>query len=272
MMLPGRFFTFFLYLPALLLVIVYVNLFAARAWLEQRISRELLDLLPLIAALLALAGVGLLARHRCRTRARVRYRWLALGLILTLVALLLPDSRFPAKRFHVAEYLLLSAVIRFPMSRQLGGLSLLFFSFLATALLGIHDELLQGVHPLRTYGLPDMGVNALAAAAGSLFWHGMDLFTPGRKAGPPVPAVFVPYLGWLLFAVPAMVIPLAGYRDAILPLWPALPLIGGWFFLVLYRRELLGSRLGHGILVISLLSLVLPSYPLVINATCLVFH
>ena len=101
---------------------------------------------------------------------------------LCLLALLVSDMRYAVKRIHVVEYLFLSLVVRYGMSWKLQEKNLLLFSFLATAVFGVHDELLQGIHPLRTYGLRDMAVNGISAAGGALIWHGADLFSDNLQS------------------------------------------------------------------------------------------
>ena len=265
------------YLPSCFLVLVYVHLFRVRAWLEVRTGREVLDLLPILSVLVA--GAVILAGFRLRIRkngTRIGWLWLGLGSGLVLVALWLPDGRFPAKRFHVVEYLLLSLTVRAAMSRHLQGQDLPLFSWLATAILGMHDELLQGIHPLRTYGLADMGVNALSAAAGSLFWHGMRLFHRRADSRPKNATshrlLQGVYLAWLSFALLAMAVPLAWYRDSLLPFWPLMPLAAALCFWLLYRGELASPPQGHGILVVSWFSFPMLLYPVLINGSSYSFH
>ncbi len=211
-----------LYLLCGLLVVIYVNLFTL-----FRLVNEYLGSGFILATPLLLPFILLFLVIRRRARKGLRHNWLLIGLFLVFIGLILPDPAFPVKRIHVAEYLFLSLIVRYALARNLVGRQLIFFSVLVSAVYGIHDELLQGFHPSRTYGLRDMLVNIVAAAGGCFIWHSLDLFvgtrtcSTGEVSWSPLQ---IGALVWLVFAVAALVVPLTVYRHGALPWWPFLPL------------------------------------------------
>lgn len=254
-----------LYLGCGLLVVAYVNFYPLYEHLVQYFGRSFISYasyVPLVLILLSSSALFTLRPFP------VKWRWLLPGILLCIIALFIPDSAIAVKRIHVTEYLLLSLLARYTMSHRLTAGSLLLFSSLFPAVLGIHDEFLQGIHPSRTYGLRDMLVNAVAATGGSFIWHSLALFTanyrestPGGKAG----TIHLLYLCWLAVAILAMVVPLPVYRHSPLPFWPGLPLMAAIvFWLCLLRQD--DSELSHGIKAVSAAAFLLLIYPLVINS------
>jgi VanZ family protein len=76
----------------------------------------------------------------------------------------------------VAEYIILSFLVRYALSYRLEGLRLTLFTALVTALYGVHDEMLQGLHPLRYHGWRDIIVNSVAGLSGAMLGHGLVCF------------------------------------------------------------------------------------------------
>ena len=263
------------YLVCGLLVVCYVNLFVVWSWLDRLLGRGTTNILPIAVTFLVLAGIVLFVVRLRRKGISIQWAYVGAGVGLCLLALLVSDMRYAVKRIHVVEYLFLSLVLRYGMSWQLRGKRLLFFSFLATAIFGVHDELLQGVHPSRTYGLRDMVVNAASAAGGALIWHGAALFqrdfqsSTGIKTGS-YPTAMSFYILWLVAAIMALVIPLTAYRYELIPYWPMLPLTAGLVFWSLYGPGFAPSS-RHGLVVISWLSFLLLCYPVVINVASISF-
>lgn len=71
------------------------------------------------------------------------------------------------KLSHVPEYIVLSFVVYYALKVDFQGQYILPLTFVLTAYLGLIDELLQGINPLRYYGSKDMVVNSLAALSGT---------------------------------------------------------------------------------------------------------
>lgn len=201
-------------------------------------------------------------------------KWLPIsfGCICCLLALLIPDPAIPIKRIHVSEYLLLSLVVRWTLARQTRGKGLLVSSILLSILFGIHDEILQGFHPLRTYGLRDMLTNGLAGFGGSLIWHGLNLFTTSADHDETGFSLLLAlYYSWLSLSVLAFVVPLVAFRQESIPTWTILPLAAT---LVCWSCMTGGQNSGskQPINSVSLCSVSMLFYPMINHATPLVFY
>ncbi len=133
----------FLYTACSLLVILFVNLYGLFSLLQDTLPQPALTFLPIGATILAIVLLFILLKRRIGSQG-FSWFWLLTGSAICVLALTVPDSRFPVKRIHVLEYMGLCCLVRYAMSWRLSGTQLLFFSVLATALFGVHDELLQG--------------------------------------------------------------------------------------------------------------------------------
>lgn len=162
------------YLLAAALVALFVNTFDLWVWLLKVLGPERAMLVPFAVA----GGVFLWIAAEAWRRRRDGFVAWALGgaAALALLGLALPDPQFPAKRIHIPQYILLALVIRRGLAPHIEGGALVAMTALAGALFGLHDELLQGLHPRRTFGIADLEVNAIGALAGSLIGHGLSLF------------------------------------------------------------------------------------------------
>jgi hypothetical protein len=72
----------------------------------------------------------------------------------------------PNKRIHIPEYVVLSWLVYAALSRKYQGKGIFILIFICTSMLGVVDELEQGIHPGRFYGLSDMMVNSASALIG----------------------------------------------------------------------------------------------------------
>ncbi len=165
------------------LVVFYVNMFQLWAWLSRQLGPGfLVKALPVLVTAAVLALVAWRFIHRVNRGRSINLYVFGLGIVGAVFALAIPDPRVPVKRIHVAEYIILAFLVRYTLSHRLQGGGLTLFTFLATMLLGVHDEMLQGFHPLRYYGWRDIIVNATAGLSGALLGHGLHSFDrPGRK-------------------------------------------------------------------------------------------
>ncbi len=80
-------------------------------------------------------------------------------LIMTLVS-------NPNKHIHIPEYVLMTWLLYAALSKGHKGSGLFLLIFIYASLLGVVDELEQGIHPSRFYGLSDMLVNCASALIG----------------------------------------------------------------------------------------------------------
>jgi hypothetical protein len=72
----------------------------------------------------------------------------------------------PNKHIHIPEYVLMAWLLYAVLSRDYKGAGLFILIFIYATLLGVVDEMEQGINPARFYGLPDMMVNCSSALIG----------------------------------------------------------------------------------------------------------
>jgi len=268
------FFQLILYCLCAILVVFFVNLYSVWAIADKMLPNWLLTALPIIAGLIFTSAALFYLYQRKSRPAQINSSLLLLGGAICIAALLIPDSRFPVKRIHVVEYMTLVCLVRYVMSWRIQGAALLFFSVMATILFGIHDELLQGIHPSRTYGLRDMFVNGVAALGGGLVWHGGALFVremDQQKMNQVGLTSVGLYLCWLSLAILAFVVPLTVYRQEVMPYWPLLPLSAAMVVWALFSTEISGGQ-KYGCVVVSCLACLFFLYPVAINALAYSFY
>ncbi|BDD85683.1 VanZ family protein [Desulfofustis limnaeus] len=270
--LPGSAAVLVLYTGCVLTVLGFVNLFPLYQHINETLGGTFIALAPFLLPVLLLA---VLWRGFSGKMSLAAANWplLVAGLALCLLALSVPDPNFSVKRIHLFQYLLLSLLIRYTMSRRLRKSALLISSILFGSLLGVHDEFLQGLHPQRTYGLRDMLVNSLSVTGGSLLWHGLGLFTNHRQevSSAPLSRAAVIFLVLHLVTVIALVIPLVFYRNNVMPLWPFVPVAGIVFFWCCHLSDDT-SAWRHGLLVLNLVVAAFLVYPFATNAFEIPFH
>jgi len=265
-----------LYPVAALLVVAYVNTFELWALLVRSIGPEQAALVPF--ATLAV-GLGLTVWWIILHRGAIGMRpvLLVMALALALLGLALTDPAYPAKLIHVPQYILLALVLRRALSDHVGGTALTAATMVVTLIFGIHDEMLQGLHPSRTYGLRDIVVNATAGASGALAAAGIALWR-----GPSGPLQFPVRIGAALavqaVALTFLVMTLMRYVgvnpvDAPPPAWAGAPLaIGGIALVALFGSGSPSPGARHIRMVIAWTTLPLALYPVIPHVTPLVFH
>ena len=165
------------------LTAAYSSAFTPWRWLSEQLSPPALEMLPPALALLLFAIVIIRAAPHLRISAGTASAWLVTAATLALAGLLFADPAFPAKRVHVFQYALLALVVRRGLASRLDGVPLVAMSALVAALLGVHDELIQGLRPERYFGLTDILVNTVSASVGGCL--GAALWGPGNRDDPP---------------------------------------------------------------------------------------
>jgi hypothetical protein len=236
---------------------------------------KFITIAPIVLPGLLLAILVVVLR-RGNWTAAIRLGPVACGVALLVIALFTADPAFPVKRIHVAEYLLLSLLVRLTLSRHVQGYGLLLFSTLFCGILGVHDELLQGLHPARTYGLSDMVVNFLAGSGGCLLWHGLSMFSgtageEGLRFGHSPARPDLIYIALHCCGVIAAAVPLIAYRHAAMPFWPFLPIAAASVFWAVYlasRRTLWWSTLA----VQNLAMVLILVYPVLVDVFQIPFN
>lgn len=273
------------YGAAVALVALFIQTFPMWQILSATLGRMTVGAVPVIA----LAGaIGLLSVGLIRTRrapspsGQTRWPTILLALIVAGAGLGLVDPDLPAKRIHIAEFMLVAALIRAgltcaPGEDALAGWQITLATLGLTALLGVHDELAQGLHPDRTFGVRDIGIDTLGGLAGALLQH-----RPTRPTSPQPPTACCPgELSWHLI-LPTAFLALGLQIGAIVltlspdglvppPLWSTAPVLG-----VTAAATLVAPRSPAGILHpgwLCILLIALTPFPLVIaHAAPLVFR
>jgi len=72
----------------------------------------------------------------------------------------------PNKHIHIPEYVLMAWLLFAVLSKDYKGKGIFILVFIYASLLGVVDELEQGINPSRFYGLSDMLVNSASALIG----------------------------------------------------------------------------------------------------------
>lgn len=262
------------YLSALLLVFAYINMFPAVRYIVKHWGAAPVLVLPILVTVTVLIVIFCLFLNTARKQqAHPGIASLIIGIAICLAALVVPDPQAPVKRIHVIEYMALSLLIRYTMSVRLQGTALLVYSVFFASLLGVHDELIQGLHPLRTYGTRDILVNALGSAGGGLIWHGFRLFEqtePDSNQPVRLTRGSALYLALLFCSVLFFFIPLFFFREELLPLWPGLPLAAG-LTLFLAASAKRSAHFNHGVWAVSWGAYTLLAYPIAARLVPAVF-
>lgn len=249
-----------IYMTAAILVVVYVNLFPVWQGLSQLTASRELAVVPVATAL----AVPLLLMIRRRRH----WRTFLLAMCCAAIGLLLADPLFPAKRIHVAEYMLLAALLRVAAPRSLGAWQRTMVAAMAGALFGMHDEMIQGLLQDRTFGLADLAVNACGAAAGALLGQGVS----DDDAKSEERLLDLPWPFWaVLVGVVLEAIALPAFRDRPLPLWSAAPVLAAAAacFLLPPPRS---AALRHVQVLVVVLAVALALYPVVTHVAPLSFR
>jgi len=149
-----------------LLIAVYTyNLPNARVvynFLVETIGQELTGKVPLV--LVAATGIIYTALLLVSRRSLKNLLFLIpCGIIAYMIITLEPN---PNKHIHIPEYVLMTWLLFAVMSMDYKTSDLFILIFILTSLLGVVDELEQGVHPARFYGWSDMLVNSASAVIG----------------------------------------------------------------------------------------------------------
>lgn len=265
--------SFIWYAVAAALVALYVNMFALWRGVSGLIG-DAAGNVPYAVTLLVLACLGIVAVRSARSRTRTDWLIVACALTCAVIGLLATDPDYPSKRIHVPQYIALALVVRRGLCLHMSGWPLTLVGWMITMVLGCHDELVQGFHPQRTFGLVDVLTNGWGAAAGALLSHGFGwMEKTGRPNGlaPSIPVVFaticvIAGLGLELFALNA-------FKEALLPYWAMVPLLGGalaWACADVASRY--GDGWRHGLSVLVLLSALAAVYPVISHVAPLAFN
>ncbi|MBT5107126.1 MAG: VanZ family protein, partial [Rhodospirillaceae bacterium] len=154
--------------------------------------------------------------------------------MIAVAGILATDPNFPAKRIHIPQYFILALVLHRALSFDLPAPWIFPGAVLFAAVLGVHDELIQGLLPSRTFGLRDIGVNSLGALSGGAVGAGLSLFAARVNKDLPTPNGATLFgIGAVVIGLALMLAPLEYFRDASIPVWTITPLLAAGFALCL---------------------------------------
>jgi len=132
--------------------------------IEQHFSPQTAGRIPLLI-IAVLAGVyGIVCiRHKAAAPCIIV---LIVGAVI--VFLVVAFEKNANKYIHIPEYIIMTWLLYLAIGVDYRGSGILLLVFLCALMLGIVDELLQGIHPLRTYGVEDMIIDAASSFIGIL--------------------------------------------------------------------------------------------------------
>ena len=144
----------------------------------DRFGKETAGRVPVVLVLVvgvAYAAAIVLSRRRLENVLFL----LPAGMIALMIIGLEPN---PNKHIHIPEYVLAAWLLYAVLSKDYQGSGLLRLVFVCGALLGVVDELEQGIHPKRFYGWSDMLVNSASVLIGIFTIMGLKGQTAGGWA------------------------------------------------------------------------------------------
>lgn len=112
----------------------------------------------------------------------------------------------PNKHIHIPEYILAAWLLYAVLSKDYKGKGLFILIFVCATLMGVVDELEQGIHPKRFYGLSDMIVNSSSALIGIFTIMGLKGVPARGWAWAKKLSQFEPYVGLVLFGFIGIVV------------------------------------------------------------------
>jgi hypothetical protein len=112
----------------------------------------------------------------------------------------------PNKYIHIPEYVLMAWLLYQAMIIDYKGRGILLLVFICAAMLGVVDELLQGIHPQRTYGWKDMIINAASSFIGILTLVGVKNRLKGDWSWIGHLKHYKAFVAAILFGVPTAVL------------------------------------------------------------------
>jgi hypothetical protein len=105
-----------------------------------------------------------------------RLLYLVPGGIISYLIMILVEN--PNKHIHIPQYVIMVWLLYAVLSMDYQSKDLLFIIFIYASLLGVVDELEQGLHPTRFYGWIDMAVNSSSSLIGVFTVMGLRTLEP----------------------------------------------------------------------------------------------
>ena len=128
----------------------------------EKTSQALAGRIPVII-LMVLCAVYILVVLQIRKEPK---RLLLLIPCVAIVFAVISLESNPNKHIHIPQYILMAWLLFAALSIDYYGGGILLLTLVCASLLGIVDEILQGIHPARTFGWRDMLINTAASIVG----------------------------------------------------------------------------------------------------------
>ena len=130
--------------------------------LVDYIGKDSTGNIPLISVIL-IGGAYALYGYRKNRNFKFLLYLIPAGIIALLIMRL---EENPNKHIHIPEYVLMAWLLYAVLSKDYRGSGIFVLVFLCGSLLGVVDELEQGIYPRRFYGWSDMLVNSASILIG----------------------------------------------------------------------------------------------------------
>ena len=129
------------------------------------LSKNNVGRIPLVIFLFFLVSIVSYAQYSNGLRTAKRFiPLIILSFVIWIsVSIFEPNSN---KYIHIPEYMFLSGLLFLALAVDYEGSGIFFLVFILTSLLGVVDEMQQGLYPDRYYGWKDMVINSAGALLG----------------------------------------------------------------------------------------------------------
>ncbi len=148
------------------LIVVYTllipNAIYVYRFIEARFGLVFAGKIPLV--IVSVLGIGYVA-YLWRTRLGWKKALYLIPCAVIALAIFRLEGN-PNKHIHIPEYILMAWLVYAALKKDYRGGGMLILVFVLASMLGVVDELEQGIHPGRTYGWTDMLVNTSSALMG----------------------------------------------------------------------------------------------------------
>lgn len=136
----------------------------------DKYGKETVGKVPLV--FVAIFGLAYIAAVLIR---RKEIKYLAYLIPCGIIAyLIMTLEANPNKHIHIPEYIVMAWLLYAALNRDYQGKGIFILIFVCASLLGVVDELEQGLHPSRFYGWSDMLVNSSSAVIGVFTIMGLN--------------------------------------------------------------------------------------------------
>ena len=203
---------------------IYVNAFEIWRWLVESFGKFAASV-PLVTTLIMLAAFLLVAVRSAKGTAHIKWPIVLCAIGFAMVGLIVSNPQFPSKAIHVPQYMVIALLVRRGLCAHLSGWPLTLMVLLTTIIFGCHDELVQGFHPQRYFGLADINADFFGAAAGALLAHGFGWMESNQSNGTSPPWFVVLITLCVLLAFGVELVLLYEFGGESVPVWIAAPLL-----------------------------------------------